>query len=355
MSNKVKYKQPWLHNPSFDGLYILLPGFLALLITLLLPQQYKTTDTMPLISWVILILLIDVAHVYSTIFRTYWNKENFSKHKQLYIAIPLLCYVVGVLIYTFDALLFWRVLAYLAVYHFIRQQYGIMRLYSRNDTRNNRPSKLDTVIIYAATLYPVIYWHCTPGRNFNWFVEGDFLIARADVIKQIAGIIYVVLLVLYVFKELFILVKLKAFNLPKNLLISGTALSWYFGIVYFNGDMAFTLLNVVSHGIPYMALIWIFNKKEKTKNSSLSQNSKLTILFFLFTIFAFAYLEEGLWDGLIWREHSSIFGLFSFLPVASGKEVLALLIPLLSLPQATHYVLDGFIWKLQRSTETVAN
>jgi len=62
-------------------------------------------------------------------------------------------------------------------------------------------------------------------------------------------------------------------------------------------------------------------------------------------IVVFAYLEEGLWDGLVWREHASIFGIFSVLPTVSRRELLAVLIPLLSLPQATHYVLDGFIWK----------
>jgi hypothetical protein len=48
--------------------------------------------------------------------------------------------------------------------------------------------------------------------------------------------------------------KTSYFNIPKNLIIIGTLSSWFFGIVYFNNDLVFTLLNVVSHGIPYMAL-----------------------------------------------------------------------------------------------------
>lgn len=348
MSHIAKHTQPWLHNPTFDGIYILLPGFLALFITILLPNEYKATDAMPLISWIVLILLIDVAHVYSTIFRTYWNKHNFSRHKTLYIAIPILCYIVGVLLYTFGAMIFWRVLAYLAVFHFIRQQYGIMRLYSRAEPKGTWSSKLDVVIIYMATLYPIIYWHCTPGRNFSWFVEGDFIITDAHIIKQTAAYAYLLLLLLYIIKELSAFLSQRRFNLPKNILIAGTALSWYFGIVYFNGDMAFTLLNVVSHGIPYMALIWIFDRKEKSKIPFGQQTRNLTILFFLLTIFAFAYIEEGLWDGLIWRERSQVFGVFSFLPSVSNKELLSFVIPLLSLPQATHYVLDGFIWKKQK-------
>ena len=58
-----------------------------------------------------------------------------------------------------------------------------------------------------------------------------------------------------------------------------------------------------------------------------------------------AYLEEGVWDGLVWREHGRVFGWFQSLPTVADPAVLAWLVPLLALPQATHYVLDGFIWR----------
>ncbi len=62
-------------------------------------------------------------------------------------------------------------------------------------------------------------------------------------------------------------------------------------------------------------------------------------------IAGFAYLEEGLWDGLVWREHGAVFGWFQALPDVSRAAWLAWLVPLLALPQSTHYVLDGFIWR----------
>lgn len=348
MIQQGKYRQPWLQHASFDVVYMLLPGFLALLITIFLPQQFKTTDQMPVWAWVVLILLVDVAHVYSTLFRTYWDKRRFSRHKTLYIAIPIVCYIAGVFLYTLDALFFWRILAYLAVYHFIRQQYGIMRLYTRAEEKKTLSSRIDAIAIYAATLYPIVYWHCTPGRNFNWFVEGDFWLLPLLQIKQVALYLYLIIITLYVGKELYAIIKQRAINIPKNLVIISTFLTWYFGIVYYNGDMTFTLLNVVSHGIPYMALVWLFRKKEEKvvfDNKAAAYLPKITIAFFLLSIIGFAYLEEGFWDGLVWREHGSVFGIFSALPAVRSKELLALLIPLLSLPQSTHYVLDGFIWK----------
>lgn len=66
---------------------------------------------------------------------------------------------------------------------------------------------------------------------------------------------------------------------------------------------------------------------------------------FLGVLGLLAYAEEGLWDGLVWREHASAFGWFQQLPAVENHVWLTLLVPLLALPQATHYVLDGFIWR----------
>jgi hypothetical protein len=260
---KQSYRQPWLQNAAFDSIYILLPAFIALLVTFFLPVQYRSSSEMPLIWWIVLVLLIDVAHVYSTLFRTYWDKRRFAENKILFTIIPVICYVVGVLIYSVDGLLFWRVLAYLAVFHFIRQQYGFMRLYSRFEHKNTWASRIDTVAIYMATLYPIVYWHCMPGRNFNWFIDGDFIITDLQFVKTAALIVYLVIIIVYLFKELLSIAKQGYVNIPRKAIILSTFLSWYFGIVFFNGDMAFTLLNVVSHGIPYMALVWMFRKKEE--------------------------------------------------------------------------------------------
>lgn len=348
MAGETTYRQPWLRSAVFDSVFILLPGLLALVFTLFLPSAYKYTDEMPTWGWVVLVLLVDVAHVYSTLFRTYFDKERFARHRVLYTAIPIACLVAGVLLYSMSALAFWRSLAYLAVFHFVRQQYGFMRLYSRAEERKPYRKYIDATAIYAATIYPLVYWHCSPGRNFSWFVQGDFIVADLPVIRTIAFFLYVAVVAVYCVFEVGDIIRYGTFNLPRNILLFGTLASWYVGIVHFNGDMAFTMLNVVAHGIPYMALIWLLREKEQgatVKQSGSIARYVRSASIFIGVIVLFSYLEEGLWDGLVWREHVSVFPLFSLLPHLTSKEVLSLLVPLLSLPQSTHYVLDGFIWK----------
>jgi len=347
----TNYKQPWLLSAWKDSVFILFPPFLCLLLIMLFPSQFQESNQMSVAYWLVLVVFIDVAHVYSTLYRTYFNRSNFVKNQILLIAIPLACYLVGIIIYHLDGLWFWRILAYLAVFHFIRQQYGFMKLYIGQENDAKWYKWVDTITIYSATLYPIIFWHLKGNRNFNWFIEGDFLVFQNTNLLMVTNILYLIIIATYLFKEIVYSYHKRTFNIPKNLLILGTCLSWYFGIVYFNGDLTFTLLNVVSHGIPYMALVWFFEKKRN--NEEQKQQTKLYkiafgrfgVVCFIIAIMLLAYLEEGLWDSMVWNEHKSVFEPFSFLPSVNDEFLLSLIIPLLVVPQATHYVLDGFIWK----------
>lgn len=343
-------KQPWLGKPVSETLFILLPPFISLVFIALFPGLFQDNDKMPEVWWVVLILLVDVAHVYSTLYRTYFDKTTRKAQKSLLIVIPFIAFGAGIFVYSISPLLFWRLLAYLAVFHFVRQQYGFMRLYSRKENAPAWMINVDKITIYYATIYPLIFWHLSAPRNFNWFVSGDFVYASSASVLLVAKVLYAVILTTYIFKEILFFKQLKTINIPKLSIISGTILSWYFGIVYFNGDLAFTLLNVVSHGIPYMALVWIFSHKAPKSDieaKSLGQNRiKYSLLGFLGLIFLLAYIEEGLWDAFLWKEHQGIFGLFTF---NGGPLLLNFIIPLLAVPQITHYIIDGYIWKIKKN------
>ncbi|MBC6698040.1 hypothetical protein [Hymenobacter sp. BT190] len=341
-------RQPWIRSAAFDGLWILGPPFLALAAVAALPAAARTTAQMPVWAWVALVVLVDVAHVYSTLFRTYFDRARRQRFRTLLWAVPLGCYAAGVALHGLGgSLWFWRVLAYAAVFHFVRQQYGFLRLYARHETVPPAARQLDAVLIYAATLYPLLWWHLAPGRNFNWFVPNDFVQTDWPAGRRLLTVLYLVLLTTYAAKELWLWRRSGSFNWPRNLLLLGTAASWYVGIVLFNGDLAFTLLNVVAHGIPYLALVWAASEPAPATAPAAHTwwHGRYGVALFMGVLVGLALLEEGLWDGLVWREHPAVFGWFQQLPAVSGSLGLTLLVPLLALPQATHYVLDGFIWK----------
>lgn len=334
-------KQPWIHNAKTDGWFILSPPFLILLIIFLFQKQIQGLENQySFYTWLFLIVFVDVAHVYSTLFKTYFVKEEIQKRKLLYYGIPALSWVLGLILYQFGSLTFWSVLALIAVFHFIRQQYGFMRIYARFEP-NNWSKRIDEVAIYSATIYPMLYWFKTP-RAFTWFVENEFnWLQNIPDYRDFITVLYFIILTVWVFKTIFEFVKSRKFNIPKIALITGTYLSWYFGIVYFNNDLVFTFLNVISHGIPYVALIYIreIQQKESQQLNKLSIfKSTFGITLFILIILGFALFEEFLWEILIWREHFS----FNFKISLNWFQVL---VPLLVVPQLTHYLLDGFIWR----------
>lgn len=347
-------KQPWISSARTDLGFIVGPAFVITAIVVALKDKIALIGDTPPWLWLLLIVGVDVSHVYSTIFRTYLDKEELQKRQMLYTLAPLAAWIVGVLLYSMDAIAFWRGLAYLAVFHFVRQQYGFMMIYARGERERPKLTRhLDQAAIYLATLFPIAWWHCHK-MVIQWFVEGDFFYINKPALGVFAGVVFALVMAAYVIKEIYYARKEGRVNVPKNLLLLGTALSWSVGIVIFNNDLAFTATNVIAHGIPYTALIWIYGRNQRDMHPhAVPYVSRVFNKFFtakmipvyLGLLFALAFIEEGVWDGFVWREHAGIFGFSRLLPQVQSEYIMVWLVPLLSLPQSVHYVLDAFIWK----------
>lgn len=339
-------KQPWIHKAKTDLTFIIGPSFFVLAIVFLF-QDYITEieNKYSFYTWLFLIVFIDVAHVYATLFKTYFVADEFRKNKKRLLLLPAICFAIGIVLFSFGSLVFWSFLAYVAVFHFIRQQYGFMRLYARNEAKTRLSVAIDNLAIYASTGYPMLYWFLSSKRKFNWFVENEFFRFQSTFLLDILFWGYVVIMTIYVVYTVYKSINNKFVNIPKNAIILGTALSWYFGIVYFNDDLIFTLLNVVSHGIPYMALVYfreIENKTNQVSGVFSYLKSYNAIFIYVLILMGIAFTEEFLWEILVWNENFSITA-FDF----SSWQFL--IVPLLSVPQFTHYLLDGFIWKTKKA------
>lgn len=326
------------------------------MICFLLPSELLQQE-ISIWVWLIFVIGIDVSHVWSTIFRTYADREEFRNHKVLLLVAPITSFALFFLISGLSQPLFWRILAYVALYHFIKQQYGFMRIYKAKAKDFKNKKIKDEWVIYVGMIYPVLYWHLTDQRNFSWFVDGDFLNNYQylsdfplESIFLLTNGLYWLFVILWLIQE--ILLK-SIFLYGKVLWVLTTVFNWYLGIVYFNSDLVFTITNIVAHGIPYLVLILFYVEKKKVIKSekpSLIINrrkliARITIMLSIVLILAFG--EEYFWDMLIYRERVQIFESVIPFPVDafSNRWWQAFGIALLTVPQATHYIIDGFIWK----------
>ncbi len=335
------HPRPWLFSARTDLTVFLGSAIVSLLALWIGARAGVLYGDTPDWAWVPAVLLIDVAHVWSTSFRVYLDTDELNRRPWLYSLVPLLGLAIGVALYSEGELVFWRALAYLAVFHFIRQQYGWVALYRVRAGECGALGKwIDIAAIYSATLYPLIYWHSHLPRRFWWFLANDFTRIPLMIVG-IAEPIYWLALGVYALKSLHGWLVRREGNPGKDIVVVTTALCWYVGIVGYNSDYAFTVTNVVIHGVPYFALIYWYSRArmKQTGARGVYRIFAHGPAIFLMSLWAIAYVEEMFWDRGVWQDRSWLFGS----PWAIGTFKLVL-VPLLALPQLVHYVLDGFIW-----------
>ena len=335
---------PWLFNAPLDLFAFLGSTAIAFGLLAMGEPLGLLGDGTPDWLWVATILMIDVAHVYATGFKVYFVPQELRRHPWLYGLTPLLGFGISWFLYQQGPMVFWRALAYLAVFHFVRQQYGWMALYRAKEGDTERIGWwIDTVAIYMATLYPLIYWHTHLPRKFFWFTQGDF-VALPGWLSQVAAAIYWVAMAAYAIRVAVRAWRDRRVNPGKEIMFVSTVLCWYVGIITFDSDYAFTVTNVITHGVPYLVLVYWVQPRDDRGESMKTRNRWIH---YLAVLWGLAYLEEFLWDVGVWHDRSWLFG-----TPQDWTSIHAVLVPLLAVPQITHYVLDGFIWK-RRAREDV--
>lgn len=340
MDADLKTTNYWLFSREVD-LTVFLGSAIVSLLLLALGWQVGLLDSdSPEWTWVTAVLLIDVAHVWSTSFRVYFDPDELKRRFWLYTLVPIAGYAVGVALYSEGPLVFWKVLAAIAVFHFVRQQYGWVNLYRRRLGETAAWTwRIDAAAIYLASLYPLAYWMTRLPRKFDWFVPNDF-VSLPGVIETVLFPIYVLALAAYLGKSLYLYFAEGFLNIGKDVVVATTAVCWYVGIVVFDSDYAFTVTNVVIHGVPYFALIYFYAKYRRETSGRVYRTLSSNWIVFLATLWAIAYVEELFWHRGVWHERQWLFGGDWDL-----ESIKMYIVPLLAVPQLTHYVLDGFIWR----------
>lgn len=332
----------WLFSAPIDLALFGGSALVALALVALAPALGIGTDA-PEWSWITGVLLVDVAHVWSTTFVVYLDPVEMKRRPLLYALTPLAAFAIGVALYAWGPGPFWRVIAYLAVFHFIRQQYGWVMLYrARNGERDRLGRWLDGATVYAATVYPLLWWHAQLPRGFAWMRDGDFVTGIPTWVADAGLVVYLALLAIYIMRALSQAARRQSVSWGKHLIVLTTAACWYVGIVSTNTDYTFTVTNVFIHGIPYMALVF-FYARAAAREAPAGASAKLLgrgAIVFLSTLWVIAYVEEMLWDRTLWHDRDWLFG--SGIDIGSGALIIA---PLLAVPQITHYVLDAFLWR----------
>lgn len=341
----VRVRNGWVFSRNGDLLAFGGPLLLAGGIVLGFHAAGALDADVPPWLFALLIVGCDVAHVWATLYRTYLDPEERRRRPATYVLVPVGCLLAGIALHSAGSLVFWRALAYLAAFHFVRQQWGWMAYSARKAGETSRLDRLlDEAAIYAATVFPLLWWHANLPRAFVWFTDGDFARGTPTWVGDLGLVLHFGVLGLWVLRQAFLGARGRPVNLAKGWILLTTWLAWFGGIVVLDSDVAFTATNVLAHGIPYFVLVhrWGRARYASAPGFVPSLFRPRAVLAFYGVLAAIAFVEEGLWDRLVWGQNAALYAL----PAANlDASLLSVVVPLLAVPQATHYVLDALLWR----------
>lgn len=333
----------WIVSPAYDLAAFSGPAFAVSALALGLPAAAGVGP----LAWLLLVVGVDVGHVWSTVWRGPLDPGARRRWGQALVGVPLAVFGVALGLHAVSPAWMWRVLAYVAVFHFVRQQVGFVSLYRACEGLGGQglDARVERGLVYALCGLPVLWWHTAPPRPFEWFVPGDFVGGWPSWLIPPAVAVTAALAVGHVALRW----RSGQAAWGRDLWVLSTGVSWFVAIRLADGDLAFTMVNVVAHGVPYFALVHAIGRGRWASGEgpmTPAWFAPMAVAAFVGLPIAAALVEEGLWDGLVWHDHEALFGAW-----APPTWLAWIAAPALVVPQAAHYVLDGVLWRPGRDPE----
>ncbi len=343
----------WIVSARFDLAIVLVP-MAAALAALGIIRGLDVEE--PLWAYLLFFVSFDVAHVWGTLYLTYLDREVMRRRKRMLIAVVPLCFAACMGLHVIAPVAFWTVLAYVAIAHFAKQQYGFIAIYkAKAKERDLIDFRLDKWTLWTGALGPVLLWHSAPRGQFDWFGSGEeFLFTLPEAFHPwVLGLMACTALV-WGGRQVFVWRKYGRFTRGKVLWMVASWISWFVGVLLSEHLFVSAAFLNLFHGVPYLGLVWrrcnVRWQGQRGDAGSrlvgwLSQRSRWWLFYGLLVVLAL--VEEALWDGVVWKK---------YLPEATGLKgpalsgvAMAFWVALLSLPQVVHYYLDSVLWKMNTS------
>lgn len=342
---------PWIVSPGFDLTLLAVPA-LATALALVLPAP---AGGLPLWGFLLLVVAFDVAHVWSTLYLSYLDREAMARRRLLFLLPVPLSILVSYRLHAHSPALFWTLLAYVAIHHFAAQQWGFIALYKlRAGERDPVDRYLDKWTLWVGALGPVLWWHASPDARFDWFGHGEqFLFPLDPGLKVDIAFVMGAFALAWTARQAWHLAwgRLSA---GKVLWMVAAWLSWSLGIGLADHPLVSLAAINLLHGLPFLGLVWFrCNRRWEGQTEAASSpllarlSQRRAVWAFYGLLLGLALVEEGLWDGVVWGVY--VAGLTGLEPPALGDGARSLLVAVLATPQIVHYYLDAWLWKLDGS------
>lgn len=363
--------EAWALSRRFDTLGFVMPIFVAFL---LVPLTRSVPDSeVPLIYYVPLVMMVDVAHVYGTLLRTVFDSEATAANFSIFVKAPVFLFIITFLIIVIGGEeLAWTLLAYFAIFHFMKQPFGILCLFkARMGDFDPSQHRIDYWTCMTGALCPVLLDHCrlratVCDRDFclplvraddeymKWFNNGEkYLFRLPAAARSPIWVIYAVVPLLWLANICRRRFHGCRFNPGKVWIMLVQYVSWYVGVVGKHEVRALAFVNLF-HGVSSMVLVYVVVQRRYAtlrakRPESMCWRDRLceTLVsspwVYIIFMVVLGVLEDGAWEVFFYQRYLPDMGYR--LPKIDGLER-ALVMALFMQPQLIHYFLDAYIWRM---------
>jgi hypothetical protein len=331
----------WLRSASFDLSYILGLGAVALLAGAVVVSN-------PALFPVIIgfdLWLLGYHHVVSTFTRLTFDKDSFQQHRFLVLVLPVLV-LVGVIAACFSlgtwilptTYLYWQ------WFHYMRQSYGIARIYNRKAiATSSYDEKLTRAVLYLIPVWGILYRSYQSPRKFLW-MDVKTLPVPAWLVA-VAAVASFVALGWWALRQAQLL-KRGELTLGHTLYVLSHVTIFTTGYLLIPDINHGWLVVNIWHNAQYILLVWMFNNNRfksgvETRNRFLSTISQRANIVRYFIVCLGLSTTVYLTIYLTLTKVSAAFALASSLPLV------------LIVYQAInfhHYIVDAVIWKVRKKS-----
>lgn len=273
-----------------------------------------------------ILIFLDMGHAYSTLFRTYFRKQELNRSK-VYLYAPIGLLLMMFLWSYYGAPYFWRFMLYMTFLHHVRQNHGLFRWYAKLE---NYQVNREVIHIHLMAIIPFLLFHFRDVEYHSLYHSTEFYFFNGGAYVHLAIALYAVYFFFNMCRMLFKLVK-KEVGLGLAISYIYPAALNYICFLTFKHSLAVFLPLLTLHATTYFALMsHSINKLYPSRWSY----SKITLML-AGIILAFVSIEYLFTD---------FFNLYSALSL-EGNALLSLIASLSVLPNLMHFLIDSIIWK----------